>query len=530
MFDLISKGFQQASLKLKGQTRLTEDNIAESLQSIKKALLDADVDLDVTKQFLANIKEKCLGHVVQLKTQSGQKATAGNHFVKICHDEIQEFLGGATQELVQNQNGPTVVLMVGLQGAGKTTQSAKLAKLFATKINTKPLLVAADVYRPAAREQLKILGEKIDVPVFTLDVSDPVQIAKEALHYAQEHDRNFIIIDTAGRLAVDEPLMQELEKIKQAVNPQNILLVVDAMIGQDAVRTASVFNERLNLSGFILTKFDGDTRGGAALSIKKVTGKNILFVGMGESLDKLEPFRPEGMASRILGMGDIVGLMEDFERVIDKETAEKTSTRLLQGRFDFNDFLEMITSLQKMGSVKDFIAKTPLAGQMQSANLDQINDKDIIRKSSIVQSMTKQERSRPELLMIHKSQSARSRIARIAKGSAHTEQDIKTLLEEFQKMQSMVKMMNDFGFGKMGEGFTDKIPGLSQLKQMSNMAKMAKMMNRQGGGGGMFDMLGLGGGMNSLQTEGKMTTAHLAEINRLKKRKKEEKLRKQKRK
>lgn len=528
MFDLISKGFQQASLKLKGQTRLTEDNIAESLQSIKKALLDADVDLDVTKQFLANIKEKSLGDIVQLKTQGGQKTTAGNHFVKICHDEIQEFLGGDAQELVENPNGPTVVLMVGLQGAGKTTQSAKLAKLFSAKKNMKPLLVAADVYRPAAREQLKILGEKIDVPVFTLDVSDPVQIAKDALQYAKDNDRNFIIIDTAGRLAIDEPLMQELEQIKHAVNPQNVLLVVDAMIGQDAVRTASVFNNRLNLSGFVLTKFDGDTRGGAALSIKKVTGKNILFVGMGEALDKLETFRPEGMASRILGMGDIVGLMEDFERVIDKETAEKSSARLLQGRFDFNDFLEMVTSLQKMGSVKDLISKTPLAGQIQSADLDKINDKDILRKSSIVQSMTKQERSHPDLLLIHKSQSARGRIARIAKGSAHTEQEIKALIEEFQKMQSMIKMMSGFGLGKMGGGLTDKIPGLNQLKQMSNMAKMAKMMGNHGGGG-MMDMLG-GGGMNSLQMGGKMSTADIAEINRLKKRKKEEKMRKQKRK
>lgn len=527
MFDLISKGFQNASLKLKGQTRLSEENISEALEAIKKSLLDADVDLNVTKQFLASVKEKCLGEVVQVKTQSGQKATAGNHFVKICHDEIQEFLGGTKQELTFNQNGITVILMVGLQGAGKTTQSAKLAKLLAEKQNMRPLLVAADVYRPAARAQLQILGEKIGAPVFTLEVNNPVEIATGALEYAKTHDRNLVIIDTAGRLAIDEPLMHELEAIKQAVNPQNILLVVDAMIGQDAVKTASVFNQRLNLSGFILTKFDGDTRGGAALSIKKITGKNILFVGMGETLDKLEEFRPEGMASRILGMGDIVGLMEDFERVIDKETAEKSTNRLLEGRFDFNDFLEMTGSVQKMGPIKDLVAKTPLAGQMQSGDMDKINDKDLVRKSAIVQSMTQKERTNPDLLIYNKSQSARSRIARIARGSAHTEQEVKTLIEQFQKMQSMVKMLGGFGLSQSG-GLSSKIPGLNQLKQMSQMAKMAKMMG-SAGGGGLSSMFGMGGGNVPSAGQG-LSIADMAEINRLKKRKKEEKMRKQKRK
>jgi len=527
MFDLISQGFQKATLKIKGKAHLSEENISEALDAVRKSLLDADVDYNVTKQFLANVKEKCLGEIVQLKAQSGQKTTAGNHFIKICHNEIQEFLGGEKQEIVKNPSGPTVILMLGLQGAGKTTQSAKLAKLFTEKHAMRPLLVAADVYRPAAREQLKILGEKINVPVFTLQENDPVKIGTEALDYAREHNHDLVILDTAGRLAIDEPLMQELETLKSTLQPQNTLLVVDAMIGQDAVRTASVFHDRLNLSGFILTKFDGDTRGGAALSIKKVTGKSILFVGMGEGLDRLEEFRPEGMASRILGMGDVVGLMEDFERTIDKEDAEKQAGRLVEGKFDFNDFLEMMGSVQKMGPVKDLMAKTPLAGQMSEADLSKVNDKDLVRKVSIVQSMTKKERTRPELLMINKSQTARHRIARIAQGSAHTESDVKKLIEQFQQMQGMVKMMGGLGLGQQG-GLSSKIPGLGQLKKMSQMAKMAKMMggggmsNPFGGGGSPFgEQLPSGGGQG-------LNMSDIAEINRLKKRKKAEKMRKKK--
>ncbi len=526
MFDLISKGFQQASLKLKGQSRLSEENISEALNAVRNALLDADVEYNVTKQFLANIKEKCLGDVVQVKAESGQKTTAGNHFIKICHDEIQEFLGGSKQEIVKNENGPTVILMVGLQGAGKTTQSAKLAKLLTEKHSMKPLLVAADVYRPAARDQLKILGEQINVPVFTLDENDPVRIGNKALDYANAHNLDCVIIDTAGRLAIDAPLMAELQALKTNLKPQNTLLVVDSMIGQDAVKTASVFNDQLDLSGFILTKFDGDTRGGAAIAIKKVTGKSILFVGMGEALDKLEEFRPDGMASRILGMGDVVGLMEDFERTIDKESAEKQAGRLVEGKFDFNDFLEMMGSVQKMGPVKDLMAKTPMASQISEADMSKVNDKDLVRKVAMVQSMTTKERTKPELLMINKSQTARSRIARIAKGSSHTENDVKKLLEQFLQMQGMVKMLGGFGLGNKG-GLSSKIPGLNQLKQMSQMAKMAKMM----GGGGMPNpfgdsmpgLSGMGGGA----AQG-MSTADIAEINRLKKRIKLEKQKKNK--
>lgn len=526
MFELVSQGFKDASLKLKGQARLTEENIAQALDAIKRSLLDADVDLAVTKQFLENIKQQALGSVVTLKSEAGQKVSAADHFIKICHDELVSFLGGQQVQIVKNQKGPTVILLVGLQGAGKTTHAAKLAKLLSTQENMRPLLVAADVYRPAARGQLKILGQKIDVPVFTLDSNDPVEIAKQGLEYARNEWRDLVIIDTAGRLSIDNALMEELENVKSAVQPQNILLVIDAMIGQDAVRTASAFDMRLGLSGVILTKLDGDTRGGAALSVKKVTGKNILFVGTGESLDKLEDFRPEGMASRILGMGDVVGLMKDFEKAVDMQEAEKSASRMMQGHFDFNDFLDMIKTIGKMGSIKDLVSKTPLANQISNDDMNKVSDKDVIRKGAIVHSMTKQERADPELLLIQKSQTARSRIARIAKGSAHTEKEVRDLVDQFMQMKNMMQMFSGMGLGGMmgqGSGMMSKVPGLSQLKQMANMAKMAKMM-------GSGNMPGFGAGMPGMPSgqTGGFSAAELAEINRMKKRKKEEKLRKQK--
>jgi signal recognition particle subunit SRP54 len=312
------------------------------------------------------------------------------------------------------------------------------------------------------------------------------------------------------------------------------------MIGQDAVRTASAFDMRLNLSGVILTKLDGDTRGGAALSVKKVTGKNILFVGTGETLDKLEEFRPEGMAGRILGMGDVVGLMDDFTKAIDMEHAEKSASRMMEGHFDFNDFLEMIGTIGKMGPIKDVLAKTPLASQISEKDMDKVNDKDIVRKGSIVQSMTKKERENPDLLLIQKSQTARSRIARIAKGSAHTEKDVKDLVDQFMQMRQMMQMMGGLGLGG-GGGLMSKIPGLGQLNQMAKMAKMAKMMGGGAGGmpgmpgggamGGLNSLFGGGGGMPNMPSmggSGGLSAADMAEINRMKKRKKEEKLKKQK--
>ncbi len=536
MFDLVTQGFKDATLKLKGQARLTDENISPALDAIKRSLLDADVDLKVTKQFLENVRQKALDDVVTLKSKSGQKVSAGDHFIKTCHDELVEFLGGNQTEIVKNTKGPTVILLVGLQGAGKTTHAAKLAKLLAERHKMRPLLVAADVYRPAARDQLKILGDKINVPVFTLDTSDAVEIAKKGLEFARSEWLDLVIIDTAGRLAIDNNLMTELESVKSAVDPQNILLVIDSMIGQDAVRTASVFDMRLNLTGVILTKLDGDTRGGAALSVKKVTGKSILFAGTGESLDKLEEFRPDGMAGRILGMGDVVGLMDDFTKAIDIEHAEKSANRMMEGHFDFNDFLEMIGTIGKMGPIKDILAKTPLASQISEKDMDKVNDKDIVRKGAIVRSMTIKERENPDLLLIQKSQSARSRISRIAKGSAHSEKDVKELVDQFMQMRQMMQMMGGLGLGG-GGGMLSKIPGLGQLNQMAKMAKMAKMMGggsaggMPGGMGALGNMFGGGGGMPSMPgipNGGAMSAADMAEINRMKKRKKEEKLKKQK--
>lgn len=532
MFDLVAQGFKDASLKLKGQARLTNDNISPALDAIKKSLLDADVDLKVTKEFLENIRQKSLNDVVTLKSNSGQKVSAGDHFTKICHDELVEFLGGNQTEIIKNTKGPTVILLVGLQGAGKTTHAAKLAKLLSERHKMRPLLVAADVYRPAAREQLKILGNKMNVPVFTLDTNNAVEIAQKGIEFARSEWLDLVIIDTAGRLAIDNVLMTELESIKSVVEPHNILLVIDSMIGQDAVRTASAFDLRLNLTGVILTKLDGDTRGGAALSVKKVTGKNILFVGTGESLDKLEEFRPEGMAGRILGMGDIVGLMDDFTKAIDVENAEKNANRMLEGHFNFNDFLGMIGTIGKMGPIKDVLAKTPLASQISASDMDKVKDKDIIRKGAIVQSMTKKEREDPDLLLIQKSRTARSRITRIAKGSAHSEKDVKDLIDQFMQMRQMMQMMSGLGLGNAGGGLLSKIPGLGQLNQMAKMAKMAKMMGGGGAGGGMGalgNMFGAGSGMPNMSgapSGSAMSAADMAEINRMKKRKKEEKLRK----
>ena len=536
MFDIVSQGFKDAALKIKGQARFTEENTSQALDGLKKSLLNADVDLKVTKQFLENVQKNLLSDVVTLKLKSGQKVSVSDYFTKACHDELVELLGGNSPEIIKNPKGPTVILLAGLQGAGKTTHAAKIAKLLAEKHKMRPLLVAADVYRPAARDQLKMLGEKINVPVFTLETNDPVEIAKKGVEHARAEWLDLVIIDTAGRLAIDNTLMEELENIKSAVSPQNILLVIDSMIGQDAVRTASAFDSRLNLTGVVLTKIDGDSRGGAALSVKKVTGKNILFAGTGETLDKLEEFRPEGFASRILGMGDVVGLMQDFEKAMDKEQTEKKTARMMEGHFDFNDFLEMIGTIGKMGPIKDVLAKTPLASQISSKDMDKVSDKDIQKKAAIVQSMTKKERENPELLVIQKSSTARSRIARIAKGSAHLEKEVKDLVEQFMQMKGMMQMMSGFG-GMGGGGLMSKVPGLGQLKQMANMAKMAKMMGSGAGGdmggmGGLSSLFGggMGGGMGANPAEQKsaFSSADLAEINRMKKRRKEEKLRKQK--
>jgi signal recognition particle subunit SRP54 len=526
MFDIVSQGFKDAALKLKGQTRLTEENIAPALQTVRNSLLDADVDFGVVKNFLESVREKATGSVVHTKSKAMEtKVSAGDHFIKLCHDELLELLGGTQSQIIKNTKGPTVVLLVGLQGAGKTTHAAKLAKHLKDSQNMRPLLVAADVYRPAAREQLKVLGDRIGVPVFTLETTDAVEIARQGLEHARKEWLDLVIVDTAGRLAIDETLMSEIENIKAVVQPQNVLLVIDAMIGQDAVRTASAFDSRVHLTGVILTKLDGDTRGGAALSIKRVTGKNILFTGVGESLERLEEFRPEGMATRILGMGDVVGLMQDFEKAIDEEEAARSAGRMMEGQFDFNDFLGMLQSIQKMGPLKDLISKTPLAGQLNQQDLDKVDDREMVRIGAMVHSMTRQERRSPELLLT-KTPEGRSRVQRIAKGSGRTEKDVKDLVDRFMQMKQMMSLFS----GGLGGGLLGKIPGMGGLNQL---AKMAKMMGG-GGLGGLGGFPGLGGGMQGLGglmggmpgaggRMGGISTQDLAELNRQRKKKKEEK-------
>ncbi len=522
MFDIVTKGFKDAQLKLKGQARLTEENIADALNTVKRSLLDADVEFGVVKSFVSDVKERCLGEVVQTKLKSsGMRVQASDHFVDQCQETLKDYLGGdvASLNFKQGTSSPTIVLLVGLQGAGKTTHAAKLAKHCRIEEGKKPLLVAADVYRPAAKDQLRVLAEREELDFFTTDESDAVSIAQKGLAQAQANSNDLVIIDTAGRLTIDDDLMAEIQNIKSSTQPDNIVLVIDAMIGQDAVQTASAFHERMGLTGVILTKLDGDTRGGAALSVKRVTGCPILFAGVGEGIDQLETFRPEGMASRILGMGDIVGLMGDFKKAVDEEQAEKSANRLMQGHFDFNDFLDMMGNLQKMGPLKDVISKTPLMSHVPEGELDKVNDKELVRISAIVHSMTRVEKATPDLLL-QKSPGGLSRINRIARGSGRSDKDVKDLVEKFMQMRQMVQMMS----GGFGGGMLSKVPGLGQLNKLANMAKMMKGMGSGGGAaGGLADLMGgLGSGFpqgGGGQAPG-LSTAEMARINRERKKKK----------
>ncbi len=491
MLETLSKGFRSARNLLQGEGELTEGNIDTALREVRLSLLEADVEFKVTKDFLNRVKEKALGERVKLRARaSGKKVkvTPGEHFIKICQEELVHLMGPVDSSITFNKKGPSGIMMVGLQGSGKTTTTGKLAR-YLEKKRKRPMLVAADVYRPAAVEQLKVLGERLHLPVYSEDgVKDPPGICKRAVDYAQQRGRDVLLFDTAGRLAIDEPLMQELEEIKLLTRPSNIYLVCDAMIGQDSVNTAKAFHERLDLDGVILTKLDGDARGGAALSIKAVTGAPIKFLGMGESLDKLEEFRPEGLASRILGMGDIVGLMQDFEDVVDAEKAEKDAMRMLQGRFDMHDFLEQVKVIQKMGSLADLFDKLPFFpdGLPDGMKLD---DRELVKIQSIINSMTKDERGHPELFLImkeagkdkaglpkYKEEFHGGRIRRVAKGAGRDEKDVKELLNKFAMMKQMMMQMG------ASTGLLGKIPGLKQLQQMKNLAgvDMNKLMEVAG--------------------------------------------------
>lgn len=431
MFDVLSKGFQNARMKLQGRTRITEDNIGDALREVRASLIQADVELSVVKAFLERVKERALGNVVTLKGVGGMQVTAQDHFVKACYDELVELMGPVDADLDLDGN-PSVIMLVGLQGSGKTTTAGKLAKKLKEE-GKKPLLVAADIYRPAAVDQLMVLGRRLDVPVFSIKGMKPVQLAQMAMTQARNVGRDVVIIDTAGRLAIDETLMEELDGIKDVARPDNVLFVVDAMIGQDAVRTAAEFDRRLDFDGFILTKLDGDARGGAALAIKAVTGKPVKFLGQGEELDRLESFRPDGLAQRILGMGDVVGLMQDFEKHVDQATVEKDADKILKGNFSYEDFVRQLKQVRKMGPLKDIIAKLPgMSGMMSQIPPEALDERELDRTLAIISSMTKQERRDPDLLNS-------SRFARIARGCGRSLEDVEALHERFCQAREMMK-------------------------------------------------------------------------------------------
>jgi signal recognition particle subunit SRP54 len=468
MLDAVTKGFRAAKHKLTGKAELTEANIDDALRDIRVALLEADVELNVARRFLARVKEKALGEVVSTTAtdKKGKRfeVAPGDHFIKICHDELENLMGPVDVSLQLSQKGerPAGIMMVGLQGSGKTTTTAKLAS-FLLKKGKKPLLVAGDIYRPAAVEQLQQLGKKLDIPVFFEENTKPPEMARHALAFAGQKNRDVIIYDTAGRLAIDEEMMAELEQLKALVEPENILLVADAMIGQDAVKTAAEFDRRLGLSGFVLTKLDGDARGGAALSIKEVTGKPIKFLGMGEGLDKLEEFRPEGLASRILGFGDIVGLMKDFEGVVDEKKAEEDAEKILTGNFDLHDFVEQIKLVKKMGSVGDLLEKFPLFGELPEGIT--FDDKELGRVEAMIGSMTIKERQNPTII-------TDERIERIARGSGQPKNAVRGLLERFFGMQKVMKQLGS-GPGGPGAGLLSRLPGFRNLAQLNSLKGMA---------------------------------------------------------
>jgi len=430
MFENLSDRLERSFKILKGQGKITEINVAETLKEVRRALLDADVNYKTAKEFTETVKQKALGQDVLNAVKPEQM------MVKIVHDELATLMGGTAVD-INIKGSPAVILMSGLQGSGKTTFSGKLASMLKNKRGKNPLLVAGDVYRPAAIEQLKVLGEQIGVPVYAEEENkNPVRIAQNAILYARQHGKDLVIIDTAGRLAIDEQMMEEIESIKKAVKPQEILFVVDAMTGQDAVNTAREFNQRLDFNGVILTKLDGDTRGGAALSIRSVVDKPIKFVGTGEKLDAIDVFHPERMADRILGMGDIVSLVEKAQEQYDEEEARRLQKKIAKNQFDFNDFISQIQQIKKMGNLKDLASMIPGVGK-QIKDLD-IDDDAFKGIEAIIRSMTPGERSNPEILN-------GSRRARIAKGSGTNVQEVNKLIKQFDETRKMMRMMTAGG-------------------------------------------------------------------------------------
>ncbi len=450
MFENLSERLERSFKILKGEGKITEINVAETLKDIRRALLDADVNYKVAKTFCDTVKQKALGQDVLTAVKPGEL------LVKIVHDELAALMGGEAAELnLPGRIGqPTVILMAGLNGSGKTTFSAKLAKMLKEKKSKKPLLAACDTFRPAAMEQLRVLAEEINVPIYIqLDAKDPVQLAKDAIEHARANALDTVIIDTAGRLAVNEELMTEISNIKAATNPDEILFVVDAMTGQDAVNTAKEFNDRLNFTGVVLTKLDGDTRGGAALAIRQVADRPIKFVGTGEKMEAIDTFHPSRMADRILGMGDIVSLVERAQAQYDEKEAQRLEARIRKNQFDFTDFYNQIQQIKKMGNIKELASMIPGVGKaLKDVDIDDNAFKSI---EAIILSMTPAERKNPALLNT-------SRRTRIAKGSGTNIQEVNKLIKQFDQTRKMMKMVTDPKMAKMAQ-MMGKMKGMSKM-------------------------------------------------------------------
>lgn len=447
-FENLSERLQNTIAKITGKGKVSESDVKEMMREVRLALLEADVNFKVVKEFVKKISERAVGAEVM------KSLTPSQQIVKIVNEELIQLLGGEREE-IKISSGITTLMMVGLQGAGKTTTAGKLALKAKKSMKKRPLLVAADVYRPAAVKQLQTLGKQLDIPVFYED-ADPVQIVKSALEYAKEHNLNFVIIDTAGRLHIDDVLMQELKDIKEVSNPEEILLVIDSMIGQEAVNIATSFNDQLDITGLILTKLDGDTRGGAALSIKSITNKPIKLVGMGEKMNELDYFYPDRMASRILGMGDVLTLIEKAQSSIDEDEAKKMQEKMLNQTFTFEDFLSQLHQIKKLGSIKDILGMIPGMGQLKGLDTSKIDDKQFVYIEAIINSMTIKERQNPEIINV-------PRRKRIAEGSGIPISEVHKLIKQFEEMKKMMKqfggLMNDKSKRKgLGKLFGGKLP------------------------------------------------------------------------
>lgn len=441
-FEGLSNRLQAIMKKLRGKGKVTEADVKTAMREVRLALLEADVNFKVVKNFINRVKERAVGQEVL------NSLTPGQQVVKVVKEELTELMGGQQSELVQSKRGPTVVMMVGLQGAGKTTTTGKLARLLRKQKQKRPLLVAADVYRPAAVKQLQVIGKQLEIPVFAQDQqNDPVQIATAGFEHAKKNDYDVVLIDTAGRLHVDQEMMDELRQIRDAVQPHEILLVVDAMTGQDAVNVAERFHRELSLTGIVLTKLDGDTRGGAALSVKEVTNCPIKFVGMGEKMDALEPFHPDRMAQRILGMGDILSLIEKAEQAVDQEKMKELEKKMQTQTFTLQDFLEQLQQIRNMGPLEDMLAMLPGANKIKGMKNLKIDEKQLKRVEAIIQSMTPEEKTHPEIINA-------SRRQRIAKGSGVTVQDVNRLLKQFNEMKKMMKKFTNMAKGGKRKRFS----------------------------------------------------------------------------